>query len=174
MCYKLPTTTANIAQWRRLKSTFSAAPYCFNITASYMTHTQQYYLNDQLEPDQPYGRDDGPIYILEPYWSDIVTILETEDICPIHKYSGVVKRGNPPRYHMRDCPLRYLQGTTDQNEVSLLDFRPCRSLMCPGAHVDKIRKCSRCGQASYCSKDCQKQHWPLHKQQCKTRHDIKR
>lgn len=30
-----------------------------------------------------------------------------------------------------------------------------------------IRKCSRCKIAWYCGPDCQKPHWPTHKEQCK-------
>ncbi|KIO27666.1 hypothetical protein M407DRAFT_232456 [Tulasnella calospora MUT 4182] len=30
----------------------------------------------------------------------------------------------------------------------------------------KLLKCLRCGIATYCSKECQKKHWPDHKPQC--------
>jgi hypothetical protein len=33
--------------------------------------------------------------------------------------------------------------------------------------VDKLKKCSRCNLIPYCSKECQRKHWKLHKLQCK-------
>lgn len=31
---------------------------------------------------------------------------------------------------------------------------------------EKMKKCGRCGTANYCSPECQKSHWPLHKAFC--------
>ena len=36
-----------------------------------------------------------------------------------------------------------------------------------GCGLAASKKCSGCGTARYCSADCQKQHWPLHKRACK-------
>ncbi|KAJ3021188.1 hypothetical protein HKX48_009022 [Thoreauomyces humboldtii] len=33
-------------------------------------------------------------------------------------------------------------------------------------HLGHMKKCASCKIAVYCSKDCQKSHWPLHKEQC--------
>jgi hypothetical protein len=33
-------------------------------------------------------------------------------------------------------------------------------------HLSKIRACSKCRTALYCSSDCQKKHWPKHKTEC--------
>lgn len=30
-----------------------------------------------------------------------------------------------------------------------------------------FKKCSRCKKVYYCSKECQKRHWPTHKLSCK-------
>ena len=42
--------------------------------------------------------------------------------------------------------------------------------------VKKLSLCSRCQRISYCSKECQKLHWPLHKLVCKSKesrdHDL--
>jgi hypothetical protein len=46
--------------------------------------------------------------------------------------------------------------------------RPCRSHPC--AHCQKpdaTKRCTRCGFAHYCSKECQQAHWPAHKALCK-------
>ncbi|KAG0696832.1 hypothetical protein DFH29DRAFT_857610 [Suillus ampliporus] len=37
--------------------------------------------------------------------------------------------------------------------------------------LDKILKCSKCKGVWYCSKECQKKHWPIHKLGC---HDVER
>ena len=34
------------------------------------------------------------------------------------------------------------------------------------SHIS-FKKCSRCKGPSYCSRDCQKEHWSLHKRTCK-------
>ena len=31
----------------------------------------------------------------------------------------------------------------------------------------KLKSCSRCGMAQYCSAECQRLHWPVHKKSCK-------
>ncbi|CAI5965797.1 unnamed protein product [Closterium sp. NIES-65] len=46
--------------------------------------------------------------------------------------------------------------------------RGCASPRCSkveGAGV-QLKLCSRCGKAAYCSRECQKAHWPLHKLTC--------
>ncbi|KAH7119603.1 hypothetical protein B0J11DRAFT_508408 [Dendryphion nanum] len=35
-----------------------------------------------------------------------------------------------------------------------------------GADSSSLRRCSRCKQQRYCSRNCQKAHWPTHKQTC--------
>ncbi|KAG1778227.1 hypothetical protein EV702DRAFT_1094802 [Suillus placidus] len=37
--------------------------------------------------------------------------------------------------------------------------------------LDKLLKCSKCKGVWYCSKECQKKHWPAHKSAC---HDVER
>jgi len=32
-----------------------------------------------------------------------------------------------------------------------------------------LSKCGRCGTQNYCSRDCQKEHWKLHKYECKSK-----
>lgn len=39
-----------------------------------------------------------------------------------------------------------------------------------GAYKADLQQCSRCRNVRYCSKDCQNQHWPVHKNQCHPRH----
>ena len=132
-------------------------------------------LNGHLEPTSNVFRPEkfhiAIMYILEPYWSDIVAVLDTEDICPVRDGFSVVKQpalvsGQPHRYIIRAVLQAEVRGTTDANARPLLDYRFCRSLTCPDLQVNRMRKCSKCKQAAYCSPECQKAHWPLHKRQC--------
>lgn len=46
------------------------------------------------------------------------------------------------------------------------------SRMCAGCGASagvKLRKCAGCSATWYCGKECQRTHWPLHKQDRKTR-----
>ena len=36
------------------------------------------------------------------------------------------------------------------------------------ANKEPYKKCAKCKIAAYCSKDCQKKHWPVHKTVCKS------
>ena len=153
-----------------------AAPYNFDMNPVYghitvkdghLCHDDTMLLNDQLleVSESPTSSIMTPAYVLEPYWSDIVTVLETEDIC--HTLRGsVIKRGQPAKYYWTADPDCELLGTSDPHKA-MFDLRPCRSLTCPGNKVDKVRRCSRCKQAAYCSRDCQEAHWYLHKHNCK-------
>src|SRR3990167_5026557 len=49
---------------------------------------------------------------------------------------------------------------------------PCvpRCYQCRKDRVElgvKLNKCSVCSTATYCSAECQKKHWPVHKGECK-------
>ena len=35
------------------------------------------------------------------------------------------------------------------------------------AATASLLRCSRCRAAQYCDKDCQRQHWPQHKRECR-------
>ncbi|CAJ1949117.1 unnamed protein product [Cylindrotheca closterium] len=47
--------------------------------------------------------------------------------------------------------------------------RECRNPACPNPNTDpmKLKDCSRCHQACYCSKECQVANWKEHKVECK-------
>ncbi|CAI5528501.1 unnamed protein product [Closterium sp. Naga37s-1] len=47
----------------------------------------------------------------------------------------------------------------------------CERVECGGV---KLRSCGGCGKVAYCSRDCQKAHWPSHKPTCPGRTDGKR
>jgi MYND finger len=44
----------------------------------------------------------------------------------------------------------------------------CAATYCSNTRAEgkKLQACARCGRAAYCSKACQKQHWPVHKGTC--------
>ncbi len=166
--YYGPTSSpADVVQWNRLKQKYSSAPYRMEMSATCLIGSQASVLDDQLKPKTTRHLNREPEFVLEPYWSDIVAVLETADVCHIRNHSGVIKYGQPPRYCWKATPDLELVGTTDPRKKPMHNLGPCRNLMCPTDFVDKTRKCSRCKQATYCSADCQKAHWPLHKKQCK-------
>lgn len=173
--YGQPATQAHVAHYTHLKAKFSAVPYRFELYAHLNTliDNRLVELNDQLEAASLVIHDDmdhhlhTPAgYILEPYWSDILSVLKTQDVCPVRDSGYIVKSGQLPRYILNAGLLVEVKGTTNASDGPLLDYRPCRNLTCPGFQVNKIRKCSRCKQAAYCSAEGQKAHWPLHKQRC--------
>ncbi|WIA38952.1 hypothetical protein OEZ86_005104 [Tetradesmus obliquus] len=54
----------------------------------------------------------------------------------------------------------------------LLPLRPLPAdvklhTLCKVCSKERASKCTACGQAAYCSKDCQRQDWPSHKALCK-------
>ena len=155
--YGLPASQAEQIRWKVLKGKYSNPPYLVRMIPTCLVGTCASHLNDQLEVARKQALNTTPGYILEPYWTDIVTVLENADICPIRDYSGVMKSGNPPRYFWKETPNIELKGTTNPNQKGCMyNFGPCRSLTCPATFVSQTRKCSRCKQAQYCSADCQK------------------
>ena len=36
-----------------------------------------------------------------------------------------------------------------------------------GCEADGTKRCGRCGTVAYCSSDCQRRHWPIHKVGCR-------
>ncbi|KDR66055.1 hypothetical protein GALMADRAFT_232756 [Galerina marginata CBS 339.88] len=71
------------------------------------------------------------------------------------------------------CRTDILKSITDS--VSKLQYPPLEILPCANVQADKYRVCnqpgtmvcSECRLVSYCSKECQKAHWKLHKGDCK-------
>lgn len=49
----------------------------------------------------------------------------------------------------------------------------CENPSCESGNVDSKLRCSRCTLVFYCSKNCQLQHWPVHKSSCKSTKDVK-
>ncbi|KAJ6508532.1 hypothetical protein C8R45DRAFT_967732 [Mycena sanguinolenta] len=48
-------------------------------------------------------------------------------------------------------------------------LRSCNNPNCPDFNTvnrDSLLKCGKCKTATYCNKDCQRAHWPVHKQFC--------
>ncbi len=45
----------------------------------------------------------------------------------------------------------------------------CHNMAAPAEDMLRLVKCAACGVAKYCSKACQKAHWPAHKAACESR-----
>ena len=56
-------------------------------------------------------------------------------------------------------------GKSDTKYIGKKNKKKC--FCCNGIKGKKMKKCSKCRFAFYCSKLCQKQHWSIHKLNCK-------
>ncbi|KAJ7486036.1 hypothetical protein B0H11DRAFT_1977045 [Mycena galericulata] len=57
---------------------------------------------------------------------------------------------------------------------TLRSLKSCNNPSCSDFGVinrDSLLKCGKCKTATYCNKDCQRAHWPVHKQFCKVWQD---
>mmetsp|Transcript_18241 Transcript_18241/g.29669 ORF Transcript_18241/g.29669 Transcript_18241/m.29669 type:complete len:147 (+) Transcript_18241:803-1243(+) len=59
-------------------------------------------------------------------------------------------------------PTEYLI-MVDDDDTSGSSFGNCAQCF----QVEELKKCARCNLIPYCSKECQRKHWKLHKLQCK-------
>ncbi|KAF7344531.1 hypothetical protein MSAN_01935000 [Mycena sanguinolenta] len=50
--------------------------------------------------------------------------------------------------------------------AEILAHRTCATCFKPETKELKHRRCGSCQKAAYCSKECQKEHWPIHKKTC--------
>ena len=51
--------------------------------------------------------------------------------------------------------------------LSQKDYLSCFNCGCY-KHHSEMKRCGRCLNVCYCGKECQTQHWDIHKQKCKT------
>ena len=63
--------------------------------------------------------------------------------------------------------------TLDANDLQYMQAeRENASMMCANcnaiANNTHLKKCAACKRVAYCSKECQKKHWPVHKTVCKS------
>lgn len=170
--YQQPATQSDKQQWQSIRTKFSAAPYHMSLIAVCLTGSQATVLNNRLEPChvKSLGGRGKPSYIREPFWSDIVTVLETAKICLVRNFSGVIKVGDPPKYCWKETPDIQVAGTNDPVPPGPVEqLGPCRNLQCATVGIISLQTCSRCHKAAYCSKECQKAHWKLvHKKTCRS------
>ena len=76
----------------------------------------------------------------------------------------------PATAELLKCTQRWL----DRSQQSAADFQSFVLRMtqgvccgCDELQDEKMKRCSRCGRAAYCSPLCQRLHWPMHKRECK-------
>jgi len=67
-------------------------------------------------------------------------------------------------FHKRKAAGDDMDVSSDEEEVTTEDPLGCFGVACgnAGQHV-----CGSCKQAKYCSAECQKAHWKVHKEHCK-------
>ena len=51
-----------------------------------------------------------------------------------------------------------------RNSAATGAHRECRGC---GKPTEQLKLCSRCQMAAYCSPECQRAHWPIHKRECR-------
>lgn len=84
--YALPATKADKFSWKVSKSKYSNPPPLVIMIPSSLIDSEGFHLDNELEvPQMPTPLNTTPGYILEHYWTDIITVLSTTDICRVRK-----------------------------------------------------------------------------------------
>jgi hypothetical protein len=58
-------------------------------------------------------------------------------------------------------------GVTDEGFLSVLEDASTTKKICIQCQSPSTEQCSHCSSVSYCSRECQKLHWKIHKIHCK-------
>ena len=69
---------------------------------------------------------------------------------------------SPLKTPKQESPSRRNSESLDSEDLSECWFPACSAFGLPR----KLKKCTRCSVALYCNKDCQAQHWPIHRLFC--------
>ncbi|GBE88075.1 hypothetical protein SCP_1203040 [Sparassis crispa] len=89
--------------------------------------------------------------------------------------SASLRRLSPPRDYAQELwnllnapkanqPLHDLGASTEAQKLPCANVEVEKNRCCPN---EGILTCGGCRLVSYCSKECQKTHWHIHKQDCK-------
>ena len=63
--------------------------------------------------------------------------------------------------------LKKVTKTTEDKEVTETTKESKRHCTNCGIKVSDMKRCADCGKVKYCSRECQKKHWKIHKADCK-------
>jgi hypothetical protein len=99
--------------------------------------------------------------------------LEVMDTPKMQQLKKLVDRASKPCEENLDEIFEYWQSPKVLEWIgSNGDYRDVQCPVCLAWRDDQQQTgkdfslCSRCGQQCYCSRECQKLHWPIHKQEC--------
>ena len=99
-----------------------------------------------------------------------------EVLSPLAKSNKLVKVLEKPEDDCSFCNERHIehlhfilaeQLVIDPNQMPELTEMPFSCLSC-GRKTTDLKLCSKCKTATYCNRNCQSDHWPRHRNECKT------
>jgi len=85
----------------------------------------------------------------------------------IDKYKNSNNNSNSMKGSCEEKPSTTINDDDDLNkELNNMNSHSNRNCLCCLKEVEGQSRCSKCRTALYCSRECQLEHWPVHKNMC--------